>query len=464
MLEFFGRFHPVFVHLPIGILLLACICILLSFSAKFLNLKHAIPIMLLLGTLSAIVSCVTGYLLANGGDYDGKLVSNHQWMGISVAVFSAVLWAIYTKVKSNKLLGAIASVLIVLISVTGHMGGSLTHGADYLTAPLKAVGTKGGAAIPPIPNVQEAYVYQNAIQPLLKNRCYSCHGSEKQKGKLRLDQEAYILKGGEDGHTLVKGKADESDLIKRLLLPLSNEDHMAPKEKPQLTTNEIALLKWWIDNGADFKKKFKDLPQPEAIKPVLAALQKGENAGEIAKISEIPAEEVDGADDQILKKFTSLGIAVFPVAQNTNYLSANFVNATAMDKTVLDLIRSIEKQLIWLKLENNKVTNQTLVAFKDCKKLTRLSLNYTAITDKGLAQLKDLDQLESLSLVGTKVTASGINQLKKLKKLKFLYIYQTDVNKTDLAAIKKLFPKVSLDTGNYRLPLLVQDTMVVKAP
>ncbi|MGM9475054.1 c-type cytochrome domain-containing protein [Pedobacter sp. GSP4] len=464
MLEFFGRFHPVFVHLPIGILLLACICILLSCWAKFNSLKPAIHLMLLFGALSAIVSCLTGYFLANNGDYDGKLVSNHQWMGISVAIIASVLWAVYQKVKANWALGTIATVLIVLISITGHMGGSLTHGADYLTAPLKSGATKGGAAIPPIPNVQEAFVYQQAIQPLLKNRCYSCHGSEKQKGKLRLDEEQYILKGGEDGAAVVKGRADESELIKRILLPLSNEDHMAPKEKPQLTANEIALLKWWIDNGADFKKKFKDLPQTEAMKPILTALQKGENAGGENKVSDIPAEEVSRADDKVLKKINDLGITVIPVAQNTNYLSANFINATSMGKDVLELIKSIQKQLLWLKLENSQVTDKTLATIKNCKNLTRLSLNYTAVTDAGISQLKDLEELQSLSLVGTKVSLNGINQLKKLKKLKFLYLYQTAVNQKDLAEIKKLLPKVNLDTGNYTVPKLPQDTMVIKAP
>lgn len=464
MLEFFGRFHPVFVHLPIGILLLACICILLSFRVKFTGLKPAIPLMLLFGALSAIISCFTGYFLANSGDYDGNLVSNHQWMGISVALLSVILWAIYKKVKSRGVLGTIAAVLAILISITGHLGGSLTHGSDYLTAPLKSGGAKAGAAIPAIPNVQEAFVYQNAIQPLLKNRCYGCHGSEKQKGKLRLDQEEYILKGGENGHTLVKGKADESELIKRILLPLNDEDHMAPKEKPQLTSNEIALLKWWINNGADFKKKFKDLPQTAEIKPVLASLQKGENTGEEIKNSEIPAEEVTAADDKVLKKLADAGIIIVPVAQNTNYLSANFVNAQSMGKDVLDLIKSIEKQLLWLKLENSKVNDQTLSAIKGCKNLTRLSLNNTAITEAGLTQLKDLDQLQSLSLVGTKVTFKGITELKKLKNLKFLYLYQINLSKNDLASIKKLLPKTSLDTGNYKVPVLVQDTTVVKAP
>ncbi len=463
MLEFFGRFHPVFVHLPIGIYLLACIFIILSFRVKFAGLKPAIPLMLLFGALSAIISCFTGYFLANSGDYEGNLVGNHQWMGINVAILSVVLCVIYKKVKSNIALGIMATILIVLISITGHLGGSLTHGSDYLTAPLKSDGAKNGAAIPAIANVQEAFVYQNAIQPLLKNRCYSCHGSEKQKGKLRLDQEGYILKGGENGHTVVKGKADESGLIKRILLPLNDEDHMAPKEKPQLSTNEIALLKWWIDNGADFKKKFKDLPQPAEIKPVLASLQKGENTDGEIKNSEIPTDEVSAADDKILKKLADAGVIIVPVAQHTNYLSANFVNVQSMGKEVSDLLQSIDKQLIWLKLENGKVNDQTLTAIKGCKNLTRLNLNNTAITDGGLAQLKDLDKLQSLSLVGAKVTLKGINELKSLKNLKFLYLYQTKVGKSDLAAIKRLLPKTALDTGNYKIPVLAQDTTVVKA-
>ncbi len=454
MLEFLGRFHPVFVHLPIGILLLACIFILLSFRAKFVSLKPAIPIILFLGVLSAIASCLTGYFLADGGDYDGELVSTHQWMGIGVAALSLILYVVYSKVKSNGILGTIAVTLILMISITGHLGGSLTHGADYLTESIKS----NNAAIPPIQNIQEAVVYESAIQPLLKNRCYSCHGSEKQKGKLRLDGEEHILKGGKDGNTIVKGKAEDSELIKRLLLPLNNKDHMAPKEKPQLTENEINLLRWWVDNGADFKKKFKDFPQSENFKLILTSLQSGETKEEQLT----PLEEVAMVDSKVLKKFTAEGITIAPVSQNSNYLSANFINATSMSKEVLNLIKSIEKQLLWLKLENKKVTDQTLAAFSDCKKLTRLNLNYSSITDAGLAHLKELDQLQSLSLVGTTVTLKGIEQLKNLKNLKTLYVYQTQVSKADLATIKRLLPKVSLDTGNYKLPLLAQDTIEVK--
>ncbi|WP_199138260.1 c-type cytochrome domain-containing protein [Pedobacter sp. ASV12] len=462
MLELLGRFHPVLVHLPIGILLIACLFLLLSLSPKFETLKPAIGITLFLGMLGAVFSCITGYLLAQSGDYDGKLVGNHQWMGIATAVISLLLLLVHKYAKSNKISGITALALIVLISITGHLGGSLTHGSDYLSAPLKEGGSKNTAAIPPIPNIQEALIYEAAVQPLLKNRCYSCHGSEKQKGKLRLDAQEFILKGGEGGHTVVPGKADESELIKRLLLPISNEDHMAPKEKPQLTANEIELLKWWINNGAPFNKKVKELSQPENIKPILLALQKGTATTSENKLSLIPEKEVGAAEERALKTLKNAGIMVVPVAQNSNYLSANFINAVSLADTVMDKIKAIKKQLIWVKLDHPLANDATLKGLKDCKNISRLSLNNSKITDAGLANLKSLDQLQSLSLVGTKVTAKGVAQLSGLKKLQYIYLYQTQVQRTDWNSLKKTFPKVKIDSGNYQVPTLPKDTTEVK--
>jgi len=463
MLEFFGRFHPVLVHLPIGILLIACLFLIIIRIPKFESLRPAIATLLFLGMISAVLSCITGYFLANSGDYEGKLVSNHQWMGIGVAAFSILLLIGHKYLKADSGLPSVMAVaLLILVSVTGHLGGSLTHGADYLTAPLKNGGAKAGAAIPPIPNIQEALVYQDAIQPLLKNRCYSCHGSEKQKGKLRLDLEAYILKGGKEGNTLVKGKADESELIKRLLLPGSNDKHMPPKEKPQLSQNEIALLHWWINNGAEFNKKVKGIKQPDDIKAVLAALEKG-TAGTIAnKIADIPEKEVGAANEKDIKRLSKAGVMIVPVAQNSNYLTANFINAQSTADSVMDALNAVKDQLVWLKFEHKSVNDESLKDLKDCRNLIRLSLNHTQITDKSLENLKKMDQLQSLSLVGTKVSTKGLAQLSKLKNLRAIYLYQTNVKRSDWGTIKRMFPKTTIDSGNYQVPTLPKDTTVVK--
>ena len=91
-----------------------------------------------------------------------------------------------------------------------------------------------------------------------------------------MDEPSLILKGGEDGKVIEPGNAEASDMVKRLLLPRNDEDHMPPKEKPQLKENEIALIHWWIAAGAPFDKKTKELEQPEKIRPALLAMQNTE--------------------------------------------------------------------------------------------------------------------------------------------------------------------------------------------
>jgi mono/diheme cytochrome c family protein/uncharacterized membrane protein len=461
--DFIGRFHPVFVHLPIGILLLACLFQWLMIKDRFAVLQPAIPVTLFWGMISAIASCISGYLLSTTGDYDAQLVSRHQWLGISVAVVSLVLFLMHKRSVSGRTARIVSFVLFLLITVTGHLGGSLTHGSTYLTEGLNAgAADKKGAAIPAIPNIQEAVVYNDMVKPLLEARCYSCHGPNKKKGKLRLDTEEFILKGGESGKTIIAGDAEASDLIERLLLPQDNDDHMPPKEKPQLSQQEIALLHWWVSSGAHFSKKVKDLQQTEKIKPVLLALQKGD-APE-SKLSDVPETEVSKADEAVIKKLQAAGVIGIPVAQNSNYLSVNFVTAVSTVDSVMKLLGSLKKQLLWLKLNNPTVNDHAIEFIKECKAITRLQLSNTAITDKAMATIKLLPQLQSLNLVGTKVTAEAVLQLQSLKMLKHIYLYKTSVSRNNWAALQKAFPSTIIDSGNYVVPVLATDTIRITAP
>ncbi len=436
--DLIGRFHPVLVHLPIGILLLACFFQLLTIRSKFTVLQPAIPVMFFWGMIGAVFSCISGYMLSLSGDYDAQLVSRHQWLGIFVATASLVLYLLYKLSINEKAAQLFSLGIIILITVTGHLGGSLTHGSDYLTEGLNSADEKG-VTMKPIPNIQEATLYADVVQPLLQAKCYSCHGANKQKGKLRLDQQEFILKGGKDGKVIEAGKADESEMIERLLLPMSDEDHMPPKEKKQLTPGEISLLHWWISTGADFNKKVKDLPQTEKIKPVLLALQAGSSDSD-KKITDVPETPVAKPDDAIIKRLKNAGVMVIPVAKNSNYLSASFVTATSGADSLVQLLEPLKKQLVWLKLDNAAISDESLEAIAKLTSLTRLQLSNTNVTDKGIEKLQSLQQLQSLNLVGTKVSAQGVTRLSKLKNLKNLYLYQTSVNNTDWVLLQKTFP------------------------
>ncbi|RYZ62097.1 MAG: hypothetical protein EOO14_03270, partial [Chitinophagaceae bacterium] len=308
--EFIGRFHPALVHLPIGILLMGILLQWLSASPKYNVSDAVVRIVLLIGTACAILSCITGFFLSSSDDYETDLVSLHMWMGIGVAAASLLfLQRILTKRKdSTTKLTSIS--LLVLIVLTGHFGGSLTHGPDYLTAALKS-DEDTLVVHKPIANIQEAVVYEDIIKPVLQYRCYTCHSSKKQKGGLRVDEPSLLLQGGKGGEAILSGRATESELLQRMLLPLEDDDHMPPKAKPQPKESEIALIHWWIENGADFTKKVKDLPQPEKLVPVLAALQTG-NEKPIAPAL-IPATAVEAADANAVKAVKASGAVVIPV-------------------------------------------------------------------------------------------------------------------------------------------------------
>ncbi|HEY2348341.1 MAG TPA: c-type cytochrome domain-containing protein [Puia sp.] len=463
ILEFVGHFHPLLVHLPIGILLIAIFLQWLSGRESYRSYAFVVPVILLMGVIAAFLSCITGWLLSLTDDYDHDLVGWHMWMGISVAFVSLLLYAKTLNPRFGINRKLLTLLLLTLILVTGHLGGSLTHGSDYLTKPLTDIfgkDTIANAVIKPLPNVQEAYAYSDVVLPVLQTKCYSCHGKNKQKGKLRMDDSLLLMKGGKDGKVILTGNAKESDLIKRLLLPVDNEDHMPPKEKPQPSENQIALLEWWISQGALFGKKVKEVAQSEKIVPVLFALQKTivtEKEG-----FDIPAGSVEKADASVLDKMKALGIVALPVAQNSNYLQANFITDSLISNEELQLLLAVKKQLIWLKLGNTNISDGAMTMIGQLTNLTRLNLEHTPISDNGLHALQSLSHLQYLNLVGTIVTQQGILQLRNLKSLHSLYLYHTKVNRSDWGSIQNAFPKTNIDSGEYAVPTLITDTTLVK--
>jgi mono/diheme cytochrome c family protein/uncharacterized membrane protein len=460
--DFIGHLHPLIVHLPIGILLLACFFQWLTLNNRFVFLQPAIPVAFFWGMLSAVGACISGYILSQSGDYDADLVNRHQWFGIMVAIVSVILYFLYHFSVGDAIARWSSLCLIILVTITGHLGGSLTHGSGYLTEGFNKEEHKG-PAIKPIANVPEAVLYSDAIQPLFQARCYTCHGPNKKKGKLRLDTPEFILLGGEDGKALVPGKPDEGEMMKRLLLPVNNKDHMPPSEKPQLTQNEIALLHWWIATGADFTKKIKDLAQTDKIKPVLDALQTGSSATD-NPLADIPQADVKKADDKAIENLKRAGVIVVPVTQNSNYISASFVTVSSGTDTLLKLLQPVQTQLVWLNLGNSNITDTSMRIIGQFGNITRLHLNNTAITDSGLAKLKSDTNLHYINLVHTSVTAKGVSELHNLKNLRSIYLYQSAVDRMDWPALKTLFPKTLLDSGGYTVPTLKTDTTEVKYP
>jgi uncharacterized membrane protein len=459
LFDFTGRLHPAIVHLPIGILLLACLFELLTRSNRYGNFRPVIQTMIFWGMLAAVAAVVSGLLLKGSGEYEEEYVEPHQWVAITSAVFAIGLYVLYKIHVKRNVVKIFSVVVLALIAVTGHLGGNVTRGPEFLTEPFNQSANKV-IALKPIPDIQNAAAFDDVVTPILKEGCYNCHGPNKQKGKLRFDEKEAIIKGGKSKKTVVAGKPEESEMIKRMLLPMDNEDHMPPKNKAQLTKQQISVLQWWVNSGADFNKKVSGLKQDGSIKPVLLALESGIAAPE-TEITEIPDQPVNAADSGVLRQLAANGVMVMPVSRNSNYLSASFVTVPNKADTLVKSLEPLKKQLVSLKLDDSNVNDSTLTTISAFSNLRRLQLSNTAITDKGLVKLKKLKDLGSLNLMGTKVTSKGILQMTDLKSLKYLYLYQTGIPTEEREALKKNFPDTNLDFGNYTVPTLATDTTEV---
>jgi len=92
--------------------------------------------------------------------------------------------------------------------------------------------------------------YAKDIKPLFEKSCFKCHGTEKQKGKLRLDSLEAVKKGGEDGEVIVVGKSEKSSLV-HAIAALDPDMTMPPEGKGDpLTKEQVGLVRAWIDQGA----------------------------------------------------------------------------------------------------------------------------------------------------------------------------------------------------------------------
>lgn len=452
ILEFFGRFHPLFVHLPIGFLVLAIFLKLISIKWKNEAIDTVMPTILLLSFIISIFTCISGYLLFQSGGYEKDLAEKHQWAGIILTLFTGLLYFLRNYALAQQL-GWILLTFILII--TGHLGGSITHGEDYLSIKEKTIKTKRKE----IANIQEEKVFDSVILPILEEKCFSCHSSKKQKGELRLDSKQFILKGGEHPNGIIPFQPLNSLLYKRLTLDETDEEHMPPKGKPQPTEAEIKLFSWWISEGTSFDKKVKALKQPTEVLPLLLALQ---NSGSKNAISNIPSAEIAQADKNDIQNLQNIGAVVTPIALYSNYLSVNISGNKKLNSQNINLLLPLKNQLIWLKAANlNQVTNLSEVLSK-LTNLTVLHLNQNKISDSDLSKFVTLKNLQMLNVTNTNVTEKGISALKSLPDLSKIFLFQTKVDKRKWLNLSLAFPKTSLDSGGYLVPTFENDTVQIE--
>jgi uncharacterized membrane protein/YHS domain-containing protein len=432
---FFGRLHPLLVHLPIGFIVLLAALELMARFPRFPGANRSAGPILALAAPLAILTALCGWLLSHSGGYETRALWWHQWTGIGTAAACLTAALLYRFHRQRAYRWCLFSTFPLLV-VASHFGGSLTHGSDYLVrytpAPLRAF--LGHRTQPPAspkngPQWPDLQVFAGVIQPVLQHDCVSCHGPEKAKAGLRLDSLSASLKGGKSGPVIIPAKAAESEMLRRLRLPPEDDDHMPPVGKPQPAQDDLALLEWWIAAGAPADKTAGQLKPPENIARILAARFGAQApAAQAPAAQALPPKPLSEIAPLAAQLSEELGIVLTPVSPPDPWLQCNAgIAQAAFGDAKLARLAPLGANLRWLDLSGAKVSDSGLVPLEAMPNLTRLHLERTAVTDAGLAHLAGLGSLEFLDLYGTAVTDAGLEQLQKLPRLKRLYLWQTAV-------------------------------------
>jgi uncharacterized membrane protein/Leucine-rich repeat (LRR) protein len=433
ILQVMGRMHPLTLHFPIVVLLIAFAWELLVPMKKQPVLVEAGDWLLLAGAFSAVLASLMGLFLSKEEGYDSDAIAWHKWTGVLIAFIGMGWYALRSITRRKKITTLAAGTLaMVSIVVAGHQGATITHGENFLLAPVTP------EKIRPKVLLEDALAYTHLVKPILEDKCMSCHNNTKAKGELVMTTEDLLRKGGKTGK-LWDSTADGFGLMmKRVHLPSTSKEHMPPTGKPQLTDEEINALYYWIKSGASFTKKILEYAETDTLRTIAAGF-----------FNTLENDEYDfaAADEATVKKLNTDYRVVNPLALNSPALAVEFFGISLFRSDQIKDLEKIKNNIVSLSLNKMPVTDGDLKQIALFKNLRKLNLSFTDITGATLSELSKLTDLRQLSVSGTKVKAANLGSLRNMKKLSSLYIWNTDISENEMVQLKKSFTSTIIETG-----------------
>ncbi|WP_229216679.1 c-type cytochrome domain-containing protein [Dyadobacter sp. 3J3] len=431
--------HPLILHFPIVILLLAMIMEFFRFrteNSTNIFYRNYSQNLLLTGALFAAVTLIMGLFLSREEGYSGETLIWHKWTGAMLFFVSSFIYL----VRNNSWYKApfaksAAFITVVALVLTGHYGAAITHGENFIFEPVSS--QKQMAAIP----LEKAEVFNDVIKPILEQKCVSCHNPDKMKGELVLTDPKSILKGGKTGRSFVPGNPKVSLILQRVHLSIDDKKHMPPVGKTQLTAEEITLLALWVKENAGFNKKVLGLPVTDSLRILATARLKP-----VSKDEEI--FDFDAADEETIKKLNNDYRTVSELARESPALSVNIYNRSAFKASQLDELEEVKKQIVSLNLNKMPVKDSDLNRISKFENLRKLDLNFTDITAKGLKELISLKYLHNLTISGTKINFTDLQAvIPNFKNLKTISVWDTGLSSSELEKLQKANTKITFIGG-----------------
>lgn len=437
---FIGKFHPLFVHLPIGIILITLVLEWLGKSSE-----RTLNWLWFFSFASALFTIISGWQIANSSSYPDGLLFNHRWLGVAIMVLSLLIWIARNNgdLVRKKLVLGLQVVLFLVLSLGGHFGGQLTHGSDYLieSAPGFVQKVAGYQAPKQIDlsslHVDSISTYENLIAPILEQKCVTCHNAKAMNGDLDMSSPESLMLGGDNGTVIVPRDFAASEVFRRVTLSQNNVKFMPTKGTP-LSYNEVGLLKWWLENGASFEEMASSAPISKEMIQSINAMYKID----LTPRPWYEKETGPSLDTSIVNKLRAVNYKV-------NSYSDNFVELVAANETLSSSfsLSDLDQNIVILDLKNSVVNEQTFKEIGRLSNVIRIQLQKTNTKSEDILSLPVLPRLESINLFGTEVGNDVLMHLAKFPSLKRIYTWQTNVTDEGISALKESRKDINVENG-----------------
>ena len=439
-LQITGRMHPLVLHFPLALLFVG---IFLEYLGTRKNFQHAAvenvtSLVFYAFALSAALTALFGFFLYKEGSYLGEEVILHKWAGTAVSLLAVVIIWLKESPFTPYYYGTLVVTTVGLV-LAGHVGAEVTHGTGFLTEPFRNLQSE----VIEIEHADSAIVFRDVIQPILNEKCLNCHNSNRAKNDLVLADYESLMKGGKTRGTVVPGKANESLLYKYTLLPMSDSLHMPPKEKLQLDREEIRLIGWWINTGANAHDKYLNLPKVDSIETIMLAKFQPKKGIDLLDISFPDQDEI--------RQLNNPYRTVQQISSTKPYVAVFLGSKKDFSPKDLTELKGIEDQVVSIDMGNSNVKDEDLKSLTKFRHVQKLHLQNIAIGDEGVKHLKDLTYLDVLNLSGTKITTKTLDEVSGWKNLKKLYLYNTAVPEQSVDSLRKTH--VELEVYNTQFDL-----------
>ncbi len=471
--RFLGRLHPLVVHFPIALLLVAVLAEIVAIAVRReRDRPSAVGLACVtVGALGAAAAAWFGWINADLEPH-GRGVADHievhRWLGVAAAGLAGlalVAAAIGSAGRARAMTAAYRVSLVLsaaVVAAAAHWGGTIVYGEGYLTEVLfpepATQPSVGGTQLTQLEEAPPGLTVDFATQiaPIFADHCIECHGPSKKKGNLRLDERRYVFDArAADEQVIVPGDPGASDLFFRVSLPHDDEDAMPPEgEAEPLSPEQLVLLETWIREGAVW-----------ADAPLVTAPAAGSPDAQAEIDSFAFDETAEARQSAAIERLRSRGAVAMRVSAAEPWVEVRFdlLGAEVTDAD-LALLAGLEPTLVAINLAGTGVTDEGLAPLGAFRRLERLHLDRTSVTDAGLGHLAPLGELRYLNLYGSQITNQGLVPIARLPKLARLYVWKTQVTPQAGALLAALRPGLIVEVDPRLSPATFEEPAGAPAP